>query len=95
MMRGVLFSAVLLSVLVVGQARGAEEEEASDAQVYLLAATNQGGLQKVPMQSMEACQEAANELYDQDDAYAGPTLYLYCLADDGKVWAFDRWNREE
>ena len=95
MLRGLLYSAVLLYALLVVPAQAAEQEEASDAQVYLLAATNQGGLQKVPMQSMEACREAADALYEQDGAYAGPTLYFYCLSDDGKVWAFDRWNREE
>ena len=84
-----------LCAMATSPALGAEEETKSTALVFLLATTNQGGLQKIPMQSMEACQAAANEIHDQDDAYDGPTLYLYCVADDGKVWAFDRWNREE
>ena len=72
-----------------------EEEEVPIAVVHLLATTNQGGLQKILMQSMEACQAAANGIYEKGDDYSGPTLHIYCVADDGTVWAFDRWNRED
>lgn len=80
---------------VLGADEEPEEPQAPPAQVYLLATINQGGLEKIAMQSMEACQTAAGEIYEKSNDYSGPSLYIYCIADDGNVWAFDRWNEDD
>lgn len=95
MSRTVCIAAVLLSVVCALPATAAEEEkEQPDVVTHLLVSTNQGGLQEIPMQSMKACQTAADAIYDKGDAYSGPSLYLYCVSIDGNVWAFDRWDRD-
>lgn len=66
-----------------------KKEEMSQLPTHLLMATNQGALQKLEMPSMEICQSVAQKIDELDDAYGGPTLHIYCISDDGQVWAYE------
>ena len=90
-------AAAVIWACVAHPVLGAEEEEENQepaARCICSQHSTVGVLNQSPMQSMEACQTAAAAIYDKGDDYSGPNLYLYCVADDGNVWAFDRWNED-